>query len=715
MSDTAKHYVVQTSNGSTRKYPNVMWFPRSKTDPQEIREVLKIALNVQEASDESFFTDRTLGLEMVRVGMVNVVGMSPDEYIAAYKDKDIGDQSYVTNARMLMRVLRFYGLVTRYSAGKYRVTDLGKVYTQFAGVFPSVTDTESEEDMLSYSLANFSFYAVNDDPRHRDSNFRVRTFLWLLKNLDIEPQCIYQLIVTSFASKSESNEELRRISSLLNSLRNGSSDLTKEFKNLGLDANDYSCVHNFYDSAKILVYLGVKLGLITKHSNAAYGRKISGSGRHLKQASTFYELTDKGKEFLEKYIDDRLVYFSQICELFDEEQAFQAAFLLATLNFRRGSVSVTSIATDYLKGKVDNLEHVLNSFRDQLQIDVEVVSDRLYLRSEIAFNFWQSIPPEVLSSQFFKKLYEGLIMDIANGNNKIELATEKIVVPVPVGEPRYILNEKTFNTPKFDTEEDAKEYVSYVGFDAIYGGQDRFASRVSPTHTLTAVGKEVIVDNQRDALDLIAAIRHSDEETSKFIQANLFELIDNFITKSDTWEKDQHYTWVRNAFRLLGAEAIYSGSSGMLQRSDVSVSKPFIAGIEAKSPREGRGTLNTKAIRQANEAKMQVAAKHRESKGLETTALAIGRRSSPEAIRTQKLFEDAGQPVLLVLDHFLYYLTLKAATIRFDEEFLHDIFTKRAGLLTKSTLSEVFARNLKRLGYDQEAIELSLTEIKRLA
>ncbi len=708
-------YIVQTANSTSRKYPNVMWFPRSKTDPQEIREVLKIALLVQETSEEKFFTDRSLGLEMVKRGMVNVVGMSPEEYIAAYKDMDIGDQSYVTNARMLMRVLRFYGLVTRYSAGKYRVTDLGRIYTQFAGVFPSTTDTESEEDMLLYSLANFSFYAVNDDPRHRDANFRVRTFLWLLKNLDIEPQCIYQLIVTSFASKRESPKEIERVKSLLSSLSNETSDLTKEFARLGLNANDYSCVHNFYDSAKILVYLGGKLGLITKHNNASYGRKISGNGRHLKQASTFYELTEKGKQFLEKYIDDRLLYFSEICELFNEEQAFQAAFLLATLNFRRGSISVRSISKNYLADKIDDLEYLLNTLKSKLDIDVQVENDKLYLKSKLAFNFWQSIPPEVLAGQNFKKLFESLIMDIADENSEIELATEKIVAQTPIGEPRYILNGKTLDTPTFDSEDGANEYVSYIGFDAIYGGQDRFASRVSPTHTLTAVGNKVLVNNELDTLDLIAAIRHSGEKTSEFIQANLGELIENFIAKSDIWEKDQHYTWVRNAFRLLGAEAIYSGSSGMLQRSDVSVSKPFIAGIEVKSPREGRGTLNTKAIRQANEAKMQVAAMHRESGDMVTVALAIGRRASPEAIRTQELFKNAGQPVLLVLDHFLYYLTLKAATIKFDERFLHDIFTNRSGLLNKSILSEIFTKNLQRLGYDKEIIQSTADEIKRLA
>ncbi len=66
---------VKTSPSSTRKYPNVMWFPRSKTDPQEIREVLKLALKVQDNNPEKFFNDKLLGEYMVKIGSINVVGM----------------------------------------------------------------------------------------------------------------------------------------------------------------------------------------------------------------------------------------------------------------------------------------------------------------------------------------------------------------------------------------------------------------------------------------------------------------------------------------------------------------------------------------------------------------------------------------------------------------------------------------------------------------
>lgn len=67
-------YEIETSKKSTRKYPNVIWFPRSKTDPREIREVLKLALKAQTENSEGFFNDKTLGKNMALIGSINVVG-----------------------------------------------------------------------------------------------------------------------------------------------------------------------------------------------------------------------------------------------------------------------------------------------------------------------------------------------------------------------------------------------------------------------------------------------------------------------------------------------------------------------------------------------------------------------------------------------------------------------------------------------------------------
>lgn len=106
-------YDIKTSSKSVRKYPNVIWFPRSKTDPREMREVLKLAKELQDLQKDHCFNDNILGEYMAKRGSINVVGMQGEEYIKAYKGKSTGDVSYITNARMLMRFFRFLGYVAR--------------------------------------------------------------------------------------------------------------------------------------------------------------------------------------------------------------------------------------------------------------------------------------------------------------------------------------------------------------------------------------------------------------------------------------------------------------------------------------------------------------------------------------------------------------------------------------------------------------------------
>lgn len=682
---------VKTSPSSSRKYPNVMWFPRSKTDPQEIREVLKLALKVQDSNPENFFNDKLLGEYMVKIGSINVVGMQGEEYIEAYQGKSTGDVSYITNARMLMRVFRFFGLVTRIDKAKYRITDMGRIYCTFNGNFPSQINGENEENMLLQALANFAFYSVNDDSSYRDASFQARPFISLLNNLAIEPQCIYQLIVTAFAAKKEDSQEIKRVKDLLQSLRDGTSTLETEFKNLGLDASDYSCVHNFYDSAKILVYIGTSLGLIEKTSNAEYGRKIAGRARHLKQASGFYKLTEKGEKYLEEQIQNRLIYYSDLYSIFGDKFVLQTVFILASLNTTIGSRSVESINSDFYRGIFgESWEGYINTLREKLQIEIDIIDGFVTLKSKVSFNFFQSIPPEFLHSEPFKNWYD-LFIDAFNKNSDAMKITTKKLQDQFTGEvvSKFILEGESlsYTVPEMSLEE-AQDYVKYPDRDSVFGGQDRFANRISPTNSVLLVGDKIHVDNEKDALDLLIPLRRPNDELRRFVDNNIIKLTQNFLRKSDSWFKDQHYAWIRNCFRQLGTEAIYSGSGGMLSRADVSIIDPFIGGIEAKSPTENRGSINTKAIRQAVDAKVQVAHKFPEKKEQPRVAIAIGRRITPLAIEEEKKWRIEGQPILLISDLVLYYLTLKTLDIPFEKEDLLALFTQNVGLLHNASLGK---------------------------
>lgn len=688
-------YSVTTSAKTSRKYPHVIWFPRSKTDPQEIREVLKQALEVQNNNPENFFNDKILGQHMATVGSINVVGMQGAEYVEAYQDKSIGNNSYITNARMLMRLFRFFGLVTRIDKGKYIVTPAGKVYCNFHGDFPSQVNGESEEQMLLQALGSFAFYSVNDDPIYRDSSFQVRPFISLLNNLAIEPQCIYQLIVTAFGSKKENGSELERINTLLSNLRDGTTTLEEEFERLGLDANDYSCVHNFYDSAKILVYIGSSLGLIERSSNPAYGKKIAGKARHLKQATTFYKLTPKGKQYLEEQLKKQLIFYSDIHSILGDDSALQGAFVLSALNFIIGSKKIEAIKTTLLESLLgENWLHYVEVVRDKLQLDILVDEQWVKLNSEISFNFNQSIPPEILYGTKLNEWYQALMVEFEAESSSLVKVKMDTVNSEFAGEvvSKFILNQESgiyYQIPVMTTEE-IDSYLKYQGKDNIFGGQDRFASRVSPTNSLLVVGELIHVDNETDALDLLAPLRKPDPALKLFINANIVDLVREFLKKSDSWSKDQHYTWIRNCFRQFGCRAIYSGSGGMLSRADVSVIQPFIAGIEAKSPSENRGSINTKAIRQAVDAKVQVSHKFPDNKDLPKSAMAIGRRITNLAIDEELKWRNEGQPVLLVSDAVLYYLSLKSIDLKLDEDELIQLFVHNAGVLTSKMLLETF-------------------------
>lgn len=701
-------YAIKTSNKSVRKYPNVIWFPRSKTDPREIREVLKLALHTQKENPEGFFNDKLLGEKMAQIGSINVVGLDGGKYIDSYDGKSIGDVSYITNARMLMRLFRFLGFVTRKSKGKYALTDLGKIYCSFTGDFPDYKNETSEENILLESLANFAFYSVNDDPSYRDAKFKIRPFVWLLYTLSIEPQCIYQLIVTAFATKLETDQEKDRIVGILKNLREGTTDLKKEWEKLGLNADDYSCVHNFYDSVKILVYLGISLGLIDKTSNPTYGKKIAGRGRHLKQATVFYTLTDKGSDFVKKYLDRKVLFYEDIYKAFGDTQTLKATILLACLNYRISTTKVEKISKNFFDESFD-IEKIIEIYKKSLGIDVVSSNGYLVLKSPVSFSFYQSVPPEFLQEDILQKYYNKLMNEI-NNDDLVTSTTTKHSKTERLAEfaPYFELDKKRQYSAS-GTSSELENSIQYSGKEEVFGGQDRFSSRVSPTNTVIVEKDVMYVDNSKDALDLLVPLRLSDPVLTEFIRNNTIDLLEVFMKRSDMWEKDQHYTWVRNCFRHFGMEALYSGSGGMLSRADVSVISPFIGGIEAKSPRENRGTLNTKSIRQAVDAKIQVADQYDST--LPRTAIAVGRRISTQAIQEEKKWAKENQPILLLHDAVLYYFVLKSRLIDFSEKSLIEFFTENNGPMTTEMLMKFFSSNTS----NKEDLNTTEKELREIA
>jgi len=672
---------------STRKYPNVIWFPRSKTDLREFREVLKLSKIVQEENPAHFFNDKLLGEKMARIGLINRVGMLPEDYIKSYKNKSTGDVSYITNARMLMRIFRFLGWIRKEKDAKYILTKRGEIHSLFDGDFPDTKNRFNEEVVVLDALKDFAFYSVNDTIANRDLKFKIRPFIWLLYTLSLEPQCIFQLITTCFASRNESKSEISRIKSILKSLREGKSDLEREFRKLGLDANNYSCVHNFYDSAKILVYLGVKLNLIERISNPSYGKRISGNARYLKQASIFYKITDKGKEYLSENIKKRLVYFDEI-ESLSKDSSREITLILGILNFSLGNKSLKKISKSYLTNLIGkDVDKLIVIIKNKLNIEISNNKDFFSLNHRLSFNFWQSIPYEYFEEDFSRKINQ-FVEDFIKNDKSMEISERLISIDNPeILSNKIILNEESYYPlPKLKTDKEKLNYISYVDENLSYGGQDRYATRISPTNSLYIVGGEIMINQRTDCFDFIAQLRNPDKEFKEFLNKNIREIIQKFLIKTVDWEKDQHYIWVRNCFRLFGCKAIYSGSSGMLMRADVSIIEPFIGGIEAKSPRENRGSVTSKAIRQADHAKKQLSRLYKKENA-KSVAIAIGRRITPQAINEEReVFRPDGAPVMIISDAMLYYFSLRYEEFNLDSEDLIKLFTHSEGHFNKDAL-----------------------------
>jgi hypothetical protein len=675
---------------SSRKYPNVIWFPRSKTDMREFREVLKIAKIVQEENPAHYFNDKLLGEKMAKIGLINRVGMLPEDYIKSYKDKSTGDVSYITNARMLMRIFRFLGWIRKKEKSQYILTTRGDLHCLFEGDFPDFKNGVSEEKVVLDALKDFAFHSVNDTIENRDLKFKVRPFIWLLYNLSIEPQCIYQLITTCFASRNESPKEIKRITNLLDSLRNKKTNIKREFSILGLDADNYSCVHNFYDSAKILVYLGVKLELIERIANPVYGKQIAGDARHLKQASIFYKLTDKGKKYLLENKDSRLIYFE------DLSNNKEIALVLGTLNLEIGNKKISRIKKSYLSNLLNkDISYILKSLKEK-RIQIKIENDFISLEEPVSFNFWQSIPYEVIDAELHSKI-DKVCLDIIKGVKEMEIIETKQEIKNLSNVSNKVIVDKDiyYELPKFKNQEEMLNYISYTQENSSYGGQDRFAIRISPTNSFIMMNGQIMVDNTSDCLDLLVPLRNPNKELSSFIEKNIKILIKSFLLKTRDWEKDQHYVWVRNCFRSFGCKAIYSGSSGMLMRADVSILSPFLGGIEAKSPRENRGSIASKAIRQADHAKKQLFSLHK-SDGLKSVAIAIGRRVTPQAIKEEKdVFRPDGAPVLIFNDKMLYYLSLRFKELNLNEVDLVEFFIINAGFFNEKALLSYLEKRKK--------------------
>ena len=181
-------------------------------------------------------------------------------------------------------------------------------------------------------------------------------------------------------------------------------------------------------------------------------------------------------------------------------------------------------------------------------------------------------------------------------------------------------------------------------------------------------------------------------------EADIKEILDNFDNKVSTtnlnWSQDEYYVWIRNCFRELGLEALYTGSGGKLKRADVTLRKPFFAGIEVKSPAEG--DISVGAIRQALDAGREVADTYQSKV---TYSAVVGKEIGTRVhARAVSWYNYNKSKVPLVRGRYLLYLVMKHKTGLLQDPLddVQRLFSDFYGWFGKEELREYFRAYFQR-------------------
>ena len=226
-----------------RKLEEYTWIPKSKTYLREYREFLKVCFDIE--NSKGYFNDRSVGEKMVKLRDIVDRDSTAESYIEKYKKKSIGNQSYVSNARMMIRICRWLGWITKSEGeSKFNLTPYGINLTKFSGPFPSKIAHLSEYDLMAKAFAKLKFYSVNDTPQYRNPRFKQRIFLNMLRVLSQFKYCsYYELVVSAFVLKDERDKkEFEKLLERIKRLKEGKITIGEALKECNLDCKNKSTV-----------------------------------------------------------------------------------------------------------------------------------------------------------------------------------------------------------------------------------------------------------------------------------------------------------------------------------------------------------------------------------------------------------------------------------------------------------------------------------------
>jgi len=367
-------------------------------------------------------------------------------------------------------------------------------------------------------------------------------------------------------------------------------------------------------------------------------------------------------------------------------------------------------------------------FLQNLNLDINEDKGQIVLKSEICFDLYQSIPPEILK-------------DVQELLYKI-LERPKIIDPQSIMHKILVPN---------NIDDDKQEYPCIncanppcMMYDTVsFGSVDKFPSRVCPddlikpndealiqinevpctgctlcmircpfnsisldtgkpvkqSFTDTDIGKSVTIKdvNIDEKIKITSEIKSKISKKPKQIvfKNNLKDVLDNFDDKvsnsNQNWDRDKYYVFIRNIFRELGINANYTGSGGQLRRADVTIEDPFLVGIEIKSPAESDASVG--AIRQAIDARTEVVTTYKSN--VDETYCAVIAQGISRGAHKKAVENHATLKVIIpiIRGRILLYILLKHVTnLPQDPSDLKKLFTDYIGEVGNNELKNYFEK-----------------------
>ncbi|MFA5015526.1 MAG: 4Fe-4S binding protein [Actinomycetota bacterium] len=654
MSKSKRRKKVKSTGYTGKKHLNYIWIPKSKSDLKEYRDTLKLCKILQDQN--GFFNDKTLGLLQVEKGAIFDGSLDVKDYIKKYEGKSIGNQSFVSNARMSMRMSRFFGWITRSpkEKAKYKLTVRGWLITNFSGQFPACFGEYNEGEVMLRDILGMRFYSVNDELKYQMKQFKQRVMFNILWFLDqFEYMHNYEIVVSALTLANEEQVNIDKALDRINRLRSQKINIAEALRECGINPKDNSSKTGVYDGPKVLCSLLKQLNLVTPVDVSKLGadcikyykRIFVGSPLLAHPPKNVFKITSFGKKIIKEKLKEIPIWYEDLPSPKEYIAAALILFMMKRLNLKiLEELKIKKQFLTLLKG------HKLKTEPHELGAGDNGILD---------FRMSRDIPPEDYTKvdTVIRRYCKNAVETVKAGKD-ITFEPKRLdskMLCIKCHPPRCVVYKDYLDTPNsLDSLASKLCPNDSIRRDNASGNMIIDSKRCvscllcavscpAKAIDLKGVGlfpKAIPDKNGSDYLvfegDIPSLIKINDTVIGKILFRKLtgldrIKLVKDFEKKigplEQNWDQVEFYSWVRNCLRGLGLDAKYTGGKGMKTRSDVTIFSPFPVAIEIKSPAEGK--VNGKAIRQTDDAAAQLFQKFKRK----VYTCAIGQEISPEAIR----------------------------------------------------------------------------------